>query len=217
MNKLFEPFPRAKVGVARVRSIRAGVQAPTNHPAGSMKKLSSFLLCATFTLCPAVAAQLPVNLGSAAPFAVLAGSGVTSTGNTVITGDLGVYPVAGTAVTGFSGENAGGPGIVIGTIQDNDTALETTAAQHAQASLTIAINDAKARKGAFKPANTDLAGMTLTPGLYRAETILLITGGNLFLKGTGVYIFQIGTGLTVGVGAHVVLEDGAQAANVFWQ
>ena len=198
-----------------MRPIRAGVPAPTNRTAG----VTAFLLCAAFTLSPAAIAQpqKTVNLGSAAAFAVLGGSEVTNTGHTVITGDLGVYPAAGTFVTGFSGENAGGPGVVTGTIQDNDTGPETTAAQHAQDSLTIAINDAKGRTGAFTPANTDLAGKTLTPGLYRADTILLITGGNLYLKGKGVYIFQIGTGLTVGVGAHVVLESGAQASDVFWQ
>ena len=168
---------------------------------------------------PAVAASLkPVNLGSAATFAVLGGTGVTNTGNTVITGDLGVYPIAGTSVTGFFTDDGGnGPCKVIGKIQDNDTSAETTAAQHAQASLTIAINDAKGRTGAFTPANTDLAGLTLTPGLYRANTTLLISGGKLYLNGKGVYIFQIGTGLTVGDGTDVVLEDGAQAANVFWQ
>ena len=69
MNKLFELFPGAKLGIARVRPIRAGVPAPTNHTAGvtgngamkggSMKKLTSFLLCAAFTLCPAVAKTKP--------------------------------------------------------------------------------------------------------------------------------------------------------------
>jgi len=183
-----------------------------------MNKLSSFLLCAAFTLCPAVAQNLKsVFLGSATTFAVLGGTGVTNTGNSVITGDLGVWPAPGTSVTGFAGENAGGPGVVIGTIQDNDTSAETTAAQHAQASLTIAINDAKGRTGAFTPVDTDLSGLTLTPGLYRAKTRLLISGGKLYLKGKGVYIFQIGTGLTAGAGTQVVLENGAQAADVFWQ
>ena len=115
----------------------------------------------------------------------------------------GVWP--GTSISGFL------PGVVIGTMQNRN------AAQHAQASVTIAINDAAGRTGAFTPVNTDLAGLTLTPGLYRADTILLISGGKLYLKGNGVYIFQIGTGMTVGGGTQIVLEDGAQAANIFWQ
>ena len=206
MNKLLDLSTGAIPGMARMSPLRA-------------TKLGLVLLGATFTLCHVATAQpqQPVNLGSAAPFAVLAKTGVTNVGNTVITGDLGVWPIAGTAVTGFSGENAGGPGKVIGTIQDNDTAGETLAAKHGQSSLAIAIEDAKGRTGAFKSVNYNLGGSTLTPGLYRNGGILTISSGNLYLNGAGVYIFQIATGLTVGVNTHVFLENGAVASNVFWQ
>src|ERR1700680_3130656 len=69
-------------------------------------------------------AQTAPSLGSAQSFAVLAGSTVTNTGSSVITGDLGVSP--GSAVTGFP------PGLVVsGTIHGADAA--TLAAQNAVA------------------------------------------------------------------------------------
>ena len=223
MSKLFDLSTGAMPGIAPMRPIKpinqtAGVTWNGARKAGYTKKLGLVLLGAAFTLCQVATAQpqSPVYLGSAAPFAVLAKTGVTNVGNTVITGDLGVWPIAGTAVTGFSGENAGGPGKVIGTIQDNDTAGETLAAQHGQASLAIAIGDAKGRTGAFKYVNYNLGGSTLTPGLYRNSGILTISG-NLYLNGAGVYIFQIATGLTATVNTHVFLENGAVASNVFWQ
>jgi type VI secretion system secreted protein VgrG len=63
-----------------------------------------------------------------------------------------------------------------------------------------------------------LGGQTLGAGLYNATSSLGITG-TLTLNGTAtsIFIFQIGTALTVGVGSQVVLTGGAQAANVFWQ
>jgi hypothetical protein len=202
-----------------------------------MNKRRSFLFCAALTLC-LTAANLtaakpkppptlqPVNLGSASTFAVLAGTGVTNAASaiTVINGDLGLYPAAGTAITGFSGENAASNccGIVNGTIDDTgpgEPGKETTAAVHATASLGIAIKDAKGRAcpaGQVIPCvlpSAELGGHTFTPGVYTFAGVATLTGA-VTLSGDGVYIFQLGT-LTVNPSGAVVLA-GAKAANVFW-
>jgi hypothetical protein len=159
----------------------------------------------------AQAGPATVFLGSAGTFAVLAYAGVTNAGPTVVTGDLGTYPIA--SCTGLPTPCTGnGPGQVNGTVDAGDVI-----AQHAQASLLIAYNDAKSRT--TNPINedaADLGGKTLTPGLYKSATTLAITG-TLTLDGAGVYIFQMGTGLTVNSGATVVLSGGATSDNVFWQ
>jgi len=96
----------------------------------------------------AAAAEAPVGLGTAASFAVLAGTTVTNTGPSVISGDVGVSP--GTAVVGFP------PGIVNnGTIHAADAA-----AAQAQADVTTAYNDAAGRSTTVT-VTADLAGQTL--------------------------------------------------------
>jgi type VI secretion system secreted protein VgrG len=89
-------------------------------------------------------------------------------------------------------------------------------AQHAQASLTIASNDAAGRSTAPIGVAGDLGGKTLASGLYKSTSSLAITG-TLTLHGSGVYIFQVASALTVDTGGSVVLSGGAAAANVFWQ
>ena len=154
----------------------------------------------------ASAAQAPVNLGTAASFAVLAGSTVTNTGPSTINGNLGVDP--GSAVTGFP------PGTVNGTQHDADAV-----ALQAQSDLTTAYNDAASRTPAASvPA--DLSGETLVPGVYNNASALGLTG-TVTLNAEGnpdaVFIFQAGTTLTTLSGTHVALTGGAQACNVFWQ
>jgi len=181
------------------------------------KRVSALLIGAALVLCLATAnyaaAQAgppTVFLGSAGTFAVLSYAGVTNAGPTVVTGDLGTYPIL--SCTGLPTPCTGnGPGQVNGTIDSGDVI-----AQHAQASLLIAYNDAKGRTTNPIGVAGDLGGMTLTPGLYKSATTLALTG-TLTLDGAGVYIFQIGTGLTVNTGATVVLSGGATADNVFWQ
>jgi hypothetical protein len=152
--------------------------------------------------------QSPVALGTADNFAVLAGSSVTNTGPTSVTGDLGASP--GTSITGFP------PGTVVGTQHAGDA----TAAQ-AVADLTTAYNDAAGRTLCAVTVAGNLGGQTLGPGLYKSTSSLAISSGDLTLDAQGdataVFIFQIASTLTTTSGRQIVLSGGAKATNVFWQ
>ncbi|MEV7968938.1 DUF4082 domain-containing protein [Sphaerisporangium sp. NPDC088356] len=154
----------------------------------------------------ASAAQPPVNLGSAASFGVLAGTAVTNTDLTSITGDLGVSP--GTSVTGFP------PGTVSGATHAGDAT-----ASAAKSDLVAAYNDVAGRTPVVTVA-AELGGTTRTPGVYTP------TGGNFQITGTltldaqsdpdAVFIFRAAT-LTTANASNINLVNGAQANNVFWQ
>jgi len=136
-----------------------------------------------------------VGLGTADSFAVLAGSTVINTGTSVISGDLGLSP--GTVVTGFP------PGTVTGgTIHAADGV-----ALQAQNDLTTAYNDAAGRSSTAT-ISADLAGQTLTPGVYTSASSLGLSG-DLTLNGEGnsnaVFVFQAGSTLTSGSGSRVLL------------
>jgi hypothetical protein len=156
------------------------------------------------------ASLLPVDLGAASSFGVFAQASITNTGATIIDGDLGL--TAGTSVTGFP------PGTVTGTMEVN-----TPPATAALASLGTAYGDAAGRTGAVLVAE-NLAGLVLQPGLYTsAATSFEITGGNLTLDAQGdanaVWIFQMpaSTLTLTSPTCNVILANGAQFSNVFWQ
>ncbi len=107
------------------------------------------------------------------------------------------------------------PGIVTGgTIHAADAV-----ALQAQGDLTTAYNDAAGRSSSAA-ISSDLAGRTLTAGVYSAATSLGLSG-DLTLDGQGnpnaVFVFQAGSTLTVGSSSRVLFIGGAQACNVFWQ
>lgn len=146
-------------------------------------------------------AATSVNLGTAKSFAVLAGTTITNTGATTITGDVGLDP--GTAVTGFN------------TVTLNGAQhLADAVALQAKNDLVGAYNDAA---GATPVNNvpTELGGTTLTPGVYASATLGLT--GTLTLDGNGVYIFQAGSTLITAPGSSVNLINGASACDIYWQ
>jgi len=108
--------------------------------------------------------------------------------------------------------------------------LTDSAAALAQTALTAAYTDAKNRSGATLIAGPgELGGLTLSPGVYAsASTMNLPVGAVLTLDAEGdanaVWIFQMGSTLTIGDGSQVKLInevinpfDGGQVKNIFWQ
>ena len=171
--------------------------------------ISVFALVIAALPMAALASTAP-GLGTATTYAVLAGTTVTNTGDSVIHGDLGVSP--GTACTGFPDPcTGGGPGTVSGTIHAGDAQ-----ALQAQSDLTAAYGIAASSPCNSNQTGKNLGGQILNPGTYCQTTAPTLTG-TLVLSGNGVFIFQIGSTLITAPGATVSLVDGAQACNVFWQ
>ncbi len=170
---------------------------------------------------PEASAASTVDLNTAAPFAVLAGTAVTDVPTSSITGDVGLSPAAGSNYTGLTqlqvtgsiySTNAAGPA---GSV--NDPGLLTTAKND----LTNAFTSANGQPATTSYTTTDnqLGGKTLTPGVYAfgaAATANLTAASPLVLDGNGVYIFQASSSLVTASGSVVRLEGGAQACNVFW-
>ncbi len=187
-----------------------------------------------------------ITLGSASTFGVFGGSaGMTSSGLfTVVNGDIGTTAVS-TAVTGFHDAGPGctytetplNVGTVNGKIYTaappptvacptEGTATTFAIATQARADALTAYNALVALPVGANPGG-NLAGLTLAPGTYTAPAgSFMIQGGDLTLDAQGnanaVWVFQMATTLTVGgPGAaapqSIILANGAQAKNVYWQ
>jgi hypothetical protein len=158
-----------------------------------------------------------INLGSLSTFVAVAGAGLTNSnsgGTTTLNGDVGLSPTA-TCLGDGSPCTATNP-VINGTLYANDPA---GVAAQAKVDLTAAYVEATS-----KPPGTtvnDLSGMVLVPGVYTsASTMSIAVGGTVTLDGQGdanaVWIFQIGSSLTVNNSARILLTNGANAKNVFW-
>jgi len=153
--------------------------------------------------------QANVELNDASGFAILAGSAITSTGATNITGDIGLCP--GSSIGGFP------PGVLVGTKQIN-----TDIAVQAKLDLNTAYNDIAGRTCTdIVTLSGNIGGLTLTPGLYKTTSSLAISSGDLTLdakgKSSAIFIIQIASTLTTTSGRQVILKGGAKASNIFWQ
>jgi hypothetical protein len=168
----------------------------------------------------------PVVLGTAGNFVILSKSGITTTGVTAVTGDLGVSPIDSTAITGFSlvadGSNTFSTStLVTGKIYAADYAPPTPAYMTtAIGDMEIAYTDAAGRSSPdFTELGAgDISGLTLAPGLYKWGTgVSINTSATLSGGPNDVWIFQIAGDLTQASATSIVLAGGALPKNIFWQ
>ncbi|MBK8170748.1 MAG: DUF3494 domain-containing protein [Sandaracinaceae bacterium] len=172
-----------------------------------------------------VAPGLPVNLGTAGDFVVLSKSGISSDPASTITGNIGVSPAAGTAITGFSlmrdatGTFATSTQVTGQVFAANYTAPTPDRMTAAIGDMELAFTDAAGRAPDYTELGSGhIGGMTLAAGVYKWGTAVLIeTDMHLSGSATDVWIFQIAQDRTMSSDVEVFLDGGALPENVFWQ
>lgn len=167
-----------------------------------------------------------VDLGVAGDFVILAQTGITNASPSVITGSIGVSPIAASALTGFDLVGDGSLGYttsayVSGNVYASDyTEPAPTDLTAAVAAMGAAYLDAEGRTSPdFSELSTGaLGGLELVPGLYKWTTAVSI-GSSVTLVGdvNDVWIFQIAGALTMAADTSVILTGGALPGNIFWQ
>lgn len=164
-------------------------------------------------------AATALDLGSADDFAILAGTAITNVPTSAITGDVGLSPTTGAAI-GLTAAQ------VTGTIYAVDAAGPAGSENNpvfltaAKTDLTAAYLDA-AGQTPVSTVPTELGGTTKTAGTYNSAAGTFGITGTLTLDGQGdpnaVFIFKTASTLITASSSRVVLENGAQACNVYWQ
>jgi hypothetical protein len=186
--------------------------------------LLSFILSQTVN---AAGPALP-TLGAANNFAILASSGISTTGPTSVVGNMGVSPVTSTAITGFglvldSSGTFSKSSLVTGRVYAADYSPPTPA--NMSASISAMQTAYTSTAGITSPpANVALgagilSGLTLSPGLYKWSTNVNPSGVVLDCAGnsSSTYIFQIAGTLTMNSGSAINLQGGCQPQNIYWQ
>jgi len=203
----------------------------TTNPKSILGRLTRFvgamLMVALIVSTTSASGPDAVNLGTAGDFVILAKTGISATGVTAITGDIGVSPAAAASITGFglimdALGTFSTSSVVVGNVYAADYTDPTpTKMTTAVSDMEAAYTDAAGRTTPdFTELYTgDLTGQTLTPGLYTWSTGVLVSAGGVTISGTAsdVWIFQIAQNFELDNGAIVTLSGGAQASNIFWQ
>jgi hypothetical protein len=165
--------------------------------------------CAGSTAIPATS----VELGSARGFSVFAGAAITNGGGSFLNGYVGVHP--GTAITGIETmftNNASTASV---------TEIYKSTTRLALASLITANNAINAQKiVAYSSIAAELGSQTVCPGIYKSDAAFGLTGV-LTLDGNNdpnsVFIFITPAAFTSAAASKIILRNGADQKNVYWQ
>jgi hypothetical protein len=167
-------------------------------------------------------------MGDACGYTILSKSGISTVPTSHVEGNIGVSPIALTAITGFSLALDVGAQFAISSQVDGEAhgadmvaprnaelTLAVLAMQAAYTDAASRLNDDETRKNV---GGGDIGGLTLTPGVYTFTTAILITK-DIILEGgpNDVFIFQCTAVLSQSVNTKVILSGGVQAKNVIWQ
>jgi len=242
----FDPLNNLVPGVTYTATLKGGANGVKDLAVPANTMSSDYTWDFTAVDCSTIP-PVQIPLGSIATFGTYGGSaGTTNQGIlTVINGDIGTTAVS-TAVTGFHDNGVGctytettlNIGTVNGKIYTSappptvacpteGTAVTAAIAQAARADALIAYNALVAQPGGPDQGAGNLANLVLVPGVYTASAgSFMVEGGDLTLDARGdvnaTWVFQMASTLRVGgPGAaapqSILLVNGAQAKNVFWQ
>ena len=152
----------------------------------------------------------PIDLGGCTDFAVQTGTSASFNGirSVIGQGSVGVSP--GSSITGSY------------QIKDGSAEINTGSANKCAADRVTAYNAAGAAVCPLDHTMNELSDQTLLPGVYcTAGGRMTLSAGSVTLDAQGnsdaVWIFQVASALMVSPDTTVLLANGAQAKNVFWQ
>ncbi len=161
-----------------------------------------------------------IPLGVAGNFVILSKSGITNVYKSAVTGDIGSSPITGAAILVSCAE-------VTGNIYSVDAAgplpcglINATRLTTAVGDMQTAYTDAAGRSNPdfLNLGAGDIGGKTLTPGLYKWTTSLLIPTDITLTGGPdAVFIMQVAGTLDMSSAVRITLAGGVQAKNIFWQ
>jgi hypothetical protein len=201
---------------------------PLGHPCTNTTECAGGLLCGSDVPMPDPSL---VDLGAAATFAILAGTGITNGGMlSIVGGDIGIWQAPCAALTGFTVAGAAlttsfdgtivCPDAITGLSSKFDSVVNATRLSEAMQAVVDVTEELEGRAHTTLPGAgvTAIGGMTLPAGAYFFPATLTIAA-DVILNGssTDVWIFKVGTTAAIAANVRVVLVGGARSVNIYWQ